>query len=79
MTQERKVLEYIMKFGSITSYQSFLDLGITRLSDRIFTLKKKGYEFTDEYVTQTNRYNEDIKYKRYYLKGVESNECSINS
>ena len=68
MNQELKVLEYINKFGSITSYQSFLDLGITRLSDRIFTLKKKGYEFTTEWVYVTNRYDEKIKYKKYMLK-----------
>lgn len=67
MTQENKVLEYIKDFGSITSYQAFLDLGITRLSARIFELKNKGYEFEDEFVKTKNRYNETILYKKYKL------------
>ena len=68
MTQESRVLKYIKQFGSITSYQSFLDLGVTRLSDKIFTLKKKGHEFEAEFVKVKNRYGEEIKYKKYMLK-----------
>ena len=31
-TQADRVLEYIQKFGSITTLQAFRDLGVTRLS-----------------------------------------------
>lgn len=31
-TQRQKILDYINKWGSITSYQAFIDLGITQCS-----------------------------------------------
>lgn len=39
ITQQR-VFKYMNDFGSITSLQAFLDLGETRLSARIYELKK---------------------------------------
>ena len=41
-TQADRVLEYIKKFGSITTLQAFRDLGVTRLSARIFELRDRG-------------------------------------
>lgn len=42
MTQCEKVLAYIERHGSITSWQAFEDLGITRLSGRIHDLTQRG-------------------------------------
>lgn len=39
-TQRQKILDYINKWGSITSYQAFIDLGITQLATRIKELKE---------------------------------------
>lgn len=41
MTQCEMILKYLEDFGSITTYESFIDLGITRLSSRIYDLKKE--------------------------------------
>lgn len=40
--QKEKILDYINKHGSITSYKAYLDLGITQLATRIKELKEKG-------------------------------------
>ena len=42
-SQCAQVLDYIEKFGSITSLDAFEDLRIFRLASRINDLKKLGY------------------------------------
>jgi hypothetical protein len=68
MTQNEKILQYIQDFGSITTLQAFRDIGCTRLSGRIYDLKKQGHKFNREFVTSKNRYGENISYIRYSLK-----------
>ena len=67
ITQKDRILEYIRKFGSISSFEAYADLGITQLGARIDQLKKEGYEFKTEWERKTNRYGEKTDYKRYYL------------
>lgn len=43
MTQEMQVLKHINRYGKITSMNAFEKYGITRLADRIYTLRNKGY------------------------------------
>jgi len=43
MTQEMQVLKHINRYGKITSMKAFEKYGITRLADRIYTLRNKGY------------------------------------
>lgn len=43
-TQQDVVLEYLKKYGKITSNDAFYDLHITRLADVIYKLRRKGYE-----------------------------------
>ena len=68
-TQCQKILEYINKFGSISSWQAYADLGITQLGARIFNLKEKGYEFTKTRKQTTNRLGEKTYYDEYRLSG----------
>ena len=42
MTQQDAVLQYIKDFGEITQNDAYYNLGITRLADVIYKLKKKG-------------------------------------
>ena len=71
MKQAERILKYINDFGSITSLQAMQDLGVMRLASRITDLKQAGYEIDSEYVHSKNRYGEPMKYKRYYMKGVQ--------
>lgn len=68
MTQEERVLEYIREFGSITTWDAFADLGITRLSAKIFDLDKDGYRFDRTTECTTNRYGKSVHYTRYSLR-----------
>lgn len=64
---KRRVLEYIQKFGSINTFQAFIDLGCTRLSEYIRQLRL-DYNIQDEWINGTNRFGEKIKYKKYFIK-----------
>lgn len=67
-TQEEKVMEYMRKFGKITTLDAFRDLGITRLSAKIFNLKRQGYNIVGEFKTEKNRFGEKVSYKIYRLE-----------
>lgn len=66
-TQCEKILDYIRRFGYITSWQAYADLGITQLGARIFNLKEMGYEFITTRVNTTNRLGEKTHYDEYRL------------
>jgi hypothetical protein len=64
---KNRVLEYIKRFGSINTFQAFMDLGCTRLSEYIRQLRLE-YNIQDEWINGINRFGEKIKYKNYYMK-----------
>lgn len=65
MNQCEKIVFYIKMFGSISSMEAFQDLGITRLSARIYELRNEGYQFDEKFETAKNRFGESVSYKRY--------------
>lgn len=67
-TQADRVLDYIKKFGSITTLEAFRDLGVTRLSARIFELRDKGLNIDSTNVTSKNRYGENCTYAKYFIR-----------
>ena len=67
-TQADRVLEYIQKFGSITTLEAFRDLGVTRLSARIYELRARNINIDSTSVTSKNRYGENCTYAKYYLR-----------
>ena len=69
-TQCDRIIDYIKRYGSITSWQAYADLGITQLGARIFNLKERGYVFETERVNTKNRMGEKTHYDIYRL--VES-------
>lgn len=70
MTQNERVVEYINRFGSITTLEAFNDLGVTRLASRICDLTKMGYEFDKEFESAKNRYGDPVSYVRYKIRKV---------
>ena len=66
-TQKDRIINYIREFGSITSWEAYLDLGITQLGARIDQLQKDGHVFRTEWEHKKNRYGENVSFKRYYL------------
>ena len=62
-----RVLNYIKEFGSITTYEAFMELGCTRLSEYIRELRTT-LDIDDTWIYKTNRYGRPIKFKKYFLK-----------
>ena len=68
MSQVEMILKYMQDNGSITTFESYEELGCTRLSGRIFDLKKLGYTIDEETMTKLNRYGKKISFKKYMLR-----------
>lgn len=66
-TQTQQLLDYLIQVGSITTYEAFIELGITRLSARIWELKADGWEIGKECLTSKNRFGKTVKYYKYTL------------
>ena len=67
-TQADRVLDYMKKFGSITTMQAFADLGVTRLSARIYELRHyQNIKIISKIMTRKNRYGEICNYAKYSL------------
>ena len=68
ITQKDRILDHLVKHGSITTWDSFSLYGDTRLSDKIYRLKKEGYDFEEKWETKINRFGNPVTFKRYILK-----------
>ena len=67
-THEGRLVMYLFKYKSITSLQAIQDLGNTRLSGTIHSLKRKGYNFTTETVAVPNRFGGKTRVAEYRFK-----------
>ena len=68
MTQEKAVTQHLREFGSITSWEAFELFGITRLSARIYELRKAGWNIASENLTVKNRYGNSTTVAKYVLE-----------
>lgn len=67
-TQNKRILDYIAKFGSITQLEALRDLGVMRLASRISDLRRQGYSIISEVVAVENRFGEKCRIKKYSLE-----------
>lgn len=67
MKQTERVLQYMRDFGSITQAEAFKDLGVTRLSARIWDIRHQSIGVHAEFEKAKNRYGEPVHYLRYSL------------
>ncbi|MEE1139423.1 MAG: helix-turn-helix domain-containing protein [Acutalibacteraceae bacterium] len=63
----QRVFDFMLEEGGITSLDSFVELGETRLSARIFELKKKGVNISSKNISVKNRYGEKRNVKKYFI------------
>lgn len=68
-SQTDRVIDYMSRFGAITTYDAIKDLGILRLGARIAEVKERGLEVDSRFITVKNRFGEDCHVKEYRLKG----------
>lgn len=64
---KERIISYMREFNSITTYNAFIDLGCSRLSEYIRQIRLT-HKVNDEWVYTINRYGEKVKYKRYWLE-----------
>lgn len=65
MTQGERILNYIATHGSITPFEAFTELGITKLATRVSELRKAGEKIEKRYVSGLNRFGEKVTYMEY--------------
>lgn len=69
MTQKEMVIDFIRENGSITTWQAFTELGITRLAARIADIEKDAGRdvISRETVTRKNKYGKTVSFTRYWF------------
>jgi len=67
MSQCKRIVEYMEKFGSITQNEAYEHIGCVRLPSRIHELKRMGYSIQTKMEKGINRHNEPTCYARYSL------------
>lgn len=68
MTQAMRIMEYMTEYGSISPYEAFQDLGITKLSTRVSEMQREGVKIQKIRETSKNRFGETVSYMRYRLE-----------
>ncbi len=66
-SQKERILDYMDEFGSISSWEAFRDLGITRLAARASDIESDGIVLNHKREATTNRYGEKVYYTRYSI------------
>lgn len=67
LTQEDRVLMHLQNNKSLTSMEAFNKYGITRLSAKIFDLRRKGYNIASVGKEVKNRYGDTCHVAEYIL------------
>jgi len=67
-TQINSILVHLKEHGEITSMQAFKLYGCTRLSARIYDLRKRGYVIDSVTTSGFNRYKRPVTYSTYVLE-----------
>ena len=67
MNQHTLILDFLRKYHTLTPYQAFEVLGITKLATRISEMRSKGIKIKDVWVEDFNRYGQKVRYKKYFI------------
>ena len=67
MSDSEKILTYLQEHGSITSWEAIQHFRCTRLSGRIYDLRKRGFDITATTEESVNADGEKVRYSRYRL------------
>jgi hypothetical protein len=65
MNQHERILKYIDDFGSISPFEAFMELGITKLATRVSEMIRDGEKITKKPESSRNRYGQKVNYVRY--------------
>lgn len=68
MNQQERLTEYLEKHGTIDPLKAWTQLGIYRLADTVFNLRKKGYAITTANKKVKNKFKEVCVVAEYKLE-----------
>jgi len=66
--QMAKIREHLRKHRSITSWDAIQLYGCTRLSDKIFQLRNKGWIIDTQMIDVKNRYGDETQIAKYIMR-----------
>lgn len=69
ITQEQVILKHLIKFGNISTLESYDLYKITDLQHAIMLLRKRNFPITDRWEHSKTNSGWSNKYKRYFLGG----------
>jgi len=78
MTQAHRVLDWLESGKTITTLDSFRDLGITRLAARIYELKKEGHTINKRTFKVINRWSEECHIAEYFIDEDEGEDETLH-
>jgi hypothetical protein len=70
MTQKQRLLNHLETFGKINPLDAWTKLGIYRLSDTIFRLRKEGYDIETLDLAVQNQFGEKCVVAEYFYHVV---------
>lgn len=68
---KQRILDHLLNFGTITTWEAIRDYGCTRISEYIRQLRADGYLIINVTEKGTNRYGEKTNWVRYTLERKE--------
>lgn len=69
MTQTEIILNHLQKYNTITSWEAIGRYGITRISARIWDLRKAGWEISVKSKVIRNSFGNKVNVAEYTLEG----------
>ena len=64
---KQRILDHLLKYGTITSWEAVKEYGCTRLSQYIYLLRNEEYQIADSWEKSTNRFGEQVHFKVYVI------------
>ncbi len=71
ISMKQRILDHLLKFGTITTWEAIRDYGCTRISEYIRQLRADGHLIINVTEKGTNRYGEKTNWVRYTLERKE--------
>lgn len=65
--QEKRLLDYLKNNSKISPMDAWIELGIYRLSDVVFKLRKKGFVIDTNRKSVLNKFDEPCNFAEYVL------------
>ena len=60
-TQNRMIVDWMLKHGSITRNEAWTEIGVSELPKRISEIKRAGIEVVQRFVSVKNRHGKTVK------------------